>query len=154
MGDIKSRRLIMVKYFFHLICDLHFIFQYPICFWLLIWSQVEVLWSRGTNKLEPLFPLLVKGRNLYKLKTFRQVTHIRLSNVTSSSLMSLSLIFLASWCCQVWKNEKERTEVLAEKHRRGNAARIVRATRREKSVMRKNKPSPSAFKGKQAVLPR
>ncbi|KAG6496473.1 hypothetical protein ZIOFF_044340 [Zingiber officinale] len=33
---------------------------------------VEVLWSRGKNALPPMFPLLVKGRNLYRLKTFRQ----------------------------------------------------------------------------------
>ncbi|KAL1569422.1 zinc finger CCCH domain-containing protein 62-like [Salvia divinorum] len=71
---------------------------------------VEVLWSRGDKKLDPLFPLLVKGRNLYQMKTFRQP----------------------------WKNEKERVEVLSEKHRRGDAARAVRATRRNKAVMRKN----------------
>jgi hypothetical protein len=35
--------------------------------------KVEVLWSKGSNRLPPLFPLLVKGRNLYKLRTFRQV---------------------------------------------------------------------------------
>lgn len=35
--------------------------------------KVEVLWSRGIKKLCPLFPLLVKGRNLYRLRTFRQV---------------------------------------------------------------------------------
>ncbi|XP_042022388.1 zinc finger CCCH domain-containing protein 62-like [Salvia splendens] len=71
---------------------------------------VEVLWSRGDKKLDPLFPLLVKGRNLYRMKT----------------------------CRQLWKNEKERVEVLSEKHRRGDAARAVRATRRNKAVMRKN----------------
>ncbi|XP_047974189.1 zinc finger CCCH domain-containing protein 62-like [Salvia hispanica] len=43
---------------------------------------VEVLWSRGDKKLDPLFPLLVKGRNLYRMKTFRQP----------------------------WKNEKERVK--------------------------------------------
>ncbi|KAL0377740.1 UNVERIFIED_CONTAM: Zinc finger CCCH domain-containing protein 62 [Sesamum radiatum] len=68
---------------------------------------VEVLWSRGTKKLAPLYPLLVKGRNLYKFKTFRQR----------------------------WKNEKERLEVLAEKHKRGAAARNIRAMRKAKAVI-------------------
>ncbi|XP_060192019.1 zinc finger CCCH domain-containing protein 62 isoform X1 [Lycium barbarum] len=67
---------------------------------------VEVLWSQGVKKLPPLFPLLVKGRNLYKLKTFRQR----------------------------WKNEKERLEVLAEKHKRGEAARLIRAKRKSRSI--------------------
>ncbi|XP_056696823.1 zinc finger CCCH domain-containing protein 62 isoform X2 [Spinacia oleracea] len=31
---------------------------------------VEVLWSQGMRKLSPLFPLLIKGRNLYRLKTY------------------------------------------------------------------------------------
>ncbi|XVF17726.1 hypothetical protein REPUB_Repub10bG0148500 [Reevesia pubescens] len=60
---------------------------------------VEVLWSKGAKKLPPLFPLLVKGRNLYKLKTYRQR----------------------------WTDEAERKNVLAEKHRRGKAARLVKA---------------------------
>lgn len=51
---------------------------------------------------------------------------------------------------QVWKNENERLEVLCEKHRRGDAARAVRATRRTRAVMRKNEPL--AFKGEQAGL--
>ncbi|KAG7011172.1 Zinc finger CCCH domain-containing protein 62, partial [Cucurbita argyrosperma subsp. argyrosperma] len=38
---------------------------------------VEVLWSRGVRKLPPLYPLLVKGRNLYKLRTFRRVSSLR-----------------------------------------------------------------------------
>ncbi|XP_057969068.1 zinc finger CCCH domain-containing protein 62 isoform X2 [Malania oleifera] len=67
---------------------------------------VEVLWSRGIKKLPPLFPLLVKGRNLYKLKTFRQ--H--------------------------WKNEAERSKVLTEKHKRGRAARLVRARKKMKKT--------------------
>ncbi|XP_031114540.1 zinc finger CCCH domain-containing protein 62-like [Ipomoea triloba] len=70
---------------------------------------VEVLWSQGAKKLPPLFPLLVKGRNLYKLKTFRQR----------------------------WKNENERLGILAEKHRRGAAARLVRETRKMRSMKRK-----------------
>ncbi|KAK0603717.1 hypothetical protein LWI29_007870 [Acer saccharum] len=67
---------------------------------------IEVLWSRGFNKLPPLFPLLVKGRNLYRLRTFRQ--H--------------------------WNNEAERVKVLAEKHKRGAAARTVRAIRKTKKT--------------------
>eukprot|EP00262_Sarcandra_glabra_P008342 TRINITY_DN21790_c0_g1_i1.p1 TRINITY_DN21790_c0_g1~~TRINITY_DN21790_c0_g1_i1.p1 ORF type:complete len:489 (+),score=56.37 TRINITY_DN21790_c0_g1_i1:39-1505(+) len=63
---------------------------------------VEILWSKGIKKLPPLFPLLVKGRNLYRLKTFRQR----------------------------WNNEAERSKVLAEKHRRGAAARHVRTIKK------------------------
>ncbi|GAB4847009.1 hypothetical protein Ancab_026021 [Ancistrocladus abbreviatus] len=62
---------------------------------------VEVLWSKGIKKLPPLFPLLVKGRNLYRLKTFRQL----------------------------WGNEAERSKVLAEKHKRGTVARQKKAMR-------------------------
>ncbi|KAH7679407.1 hypothetical protein IHE45_06G056400, partial [Dioscorea alata] len=60
---------------------------------------VEVLWSEGKQALPPLFPLLVKGRNLYRLKTFRQP----------------------------WNDEAERAKVLDEKHKRGAAARHARA---------------------------
>ncbi|XP_043714435.1 zinc finger CCCH domain-containing protein 62-like [Telopea speciosissima] len=62
---------------------------------------VEVLWSKGFKRLPPLFPLLVKGRNLYRFKTFRQR----------------------------WDNEEERSIVLAEKHKRGGEARRLKATR-------------------------
>ncbi|XP_065874882.1 zinc finger CCCH domain-containing protein 62 [Euphorbia lathyris] len=72
---------------------------------------VEVLWSKGTKQLSPLFPLLVKGRNLYKLKTFRQR----------------------------WKNEAERVQVLSEKHRRGTAARAVRAMKISKKKQSANR---------------
>ncbi|XP_061341807.1 uncharacterized protein LOC133288121 isoform X1 [Gastrolobium bilobum] len=68
---------------------------------------VEVMWSSGVRRLPPLFPLLVKGRNLYKQKTYRQR----------------------------WENEADRVKVLSEKHRRGAAARFVRA------VKQKNKGS-------------
>lgn len=68
---------------------------------------VEVLWSKGFKKLPPLFPLLVKGRNLYKMKTFRQR----------------------------WKNEAERSIVLAEKHKRGAAARELRAMKKSKKTL-------------------
>ncbi|GER30858.1 SAP domain-containing protein [Striga asiatica] len=69
---------------------------------------VEVLWSKGAKRLDPMSPLLVKGRNLYKMKTFRQR----------------------------WKNEKERLRVLAEKHKRGAAARTIRAMRNAKAVVK------------------
>ncbi|XP_073041098.1 uncharacterized protein [Primulina eburnea] len=72
---------------------------------------VEVLWSKGTKKLAPLSPLLVKGRNLYKMKTFRQC----------------------------WKNEGERLNILAEKHMRGAAARSIKALRRRKMEIKTNK---------------
>ncbi|KHN42064.1 CDPK-related protein kinase [Glycine soja] len=65
---------------------------------------VEVLWSSGVRKLPPLSPLLVKGRNLYKQKTYRQR----------------------------WKNEADRIEVLSEKHKRGAAARSMRSLKRKK----------------------
>ncbi|CAL9770972.1 unnamed protein product [Musa acuminata subsp. burmannicoides] len=66
---------------------------------------VEVVWCKGKNALPPLFPLLVKGRNLYRLKTFRQR----------------------------WSNELERSKVLAEKHQRGAAARRIRELSKAKS---------------------
>ncbi|KAK2372711.1 zinc finger CCCH domain-containing protein [Trifolium repens] len=71
---------------------------------------VEVLWSSGVKKLPPLSPLLVKGRNLYKQKTYRQR----------------------------WKNEADRVKVLSEKHRRGAAARSVRALRQKKKSYNAN----------------
>ena len=54
---------------------------------------VEVLWNSGVRKLPPLFPLLVKARNLYKQKTYRHR----------------------------WKNKANKVKVLFEKHRRGAA---------------------------------
>ncbi|KAF4401878.1 hypothetical protein G4B88_017390, partial [Cannabis sativa] len=66
---------------------------------------VEVFWSRGIKKLSPLYPLLVKGRNLYKMRTFRQC----------------------------WSDEALRLNVLAEKHKRGAAARFERAMKRTKN---------------------
>ncbi|GAU17387.1 hypothetical protein TSUD_232630 [Trifolium subterraneum] len=71
---------------------------------------VEVLWSSGVKKLPPLSPLLVKGRNLYKQKTYRQR----------------------------WKNEADRVKVLSEKHRRGAAARSARALRQKKKSYNAN----------------
>ncbi|KAJ3673655.1 hypothetical protein LUZ60_005647 [Juncus effusus] len=62
---------------------------------------IEVLWSRGKKPLPPLYPLRIKGRNLYKLKTLRQK----------------------------WENEDERDKVLKEKHDRGHVARVSREIR-------------------------
>lgn len=69
-----------------------------------------MLWSSGVRKLPPLTPLLVKGRNLYKMKTYRQK----------------------------WKNEADRVKVLSEKHRRGAAARFVRGLRQKKKTCNAN----------------
>ncbi|PSS30759.1 Zinc finger CCCH domain-containing protein [Actinidia chinensis var. chinensis] len=71
---------------------------------------IEVLWSKGIKKLPPLVPILVKGRKLYKFKTFRQE----------------------------WKDETKRLKVLAEKHKRGAEARLVRAMRTTKHACLKN----------------
>lgn len=71
---------------------------------------VEVLWSKGVKKLPPLSPLLVKGRNLYKLRTFRQC----------------------------WINEAERQKVLAEKHKRGTAARLMRTMKKSAMAWSEN----------------
>ncbi|GAA0147716.1 hypothetical protein LIER_07349 [Lithospermum erythrorhizon] len=82
---------------------------------------VEVLWSKGLKTLPSLYPLLVKGRNLYRLKTFRQC----------------------------WKNEGERYLVLAEKHNRGAAARSIRAMRKREGARRTEaKTSRKTGKGK------
>ncbi|KFK28379.1 hypothetical protein AALP_AA8G507500 [Arabis alpina] len=65
---------------------------------------IEVLWCEGVQKLPPLYPLLVKGRNLYRLMTLRQR----------------------------WANEDDRVKVLSEKHNRGAAARKVMRERKIK----------------------
>ncbi|XXG81580.1 hypothetical protein AAC387_Pa09g2177 [Persea americana] len=70
---------------------------------------IEVLWSRGEKPLPPLHPLLIKGRNLYRLKTMRQP----------------------------WADEDERKKVLLEKHSRGHFARSCRETRIQEKEMRK-----------------
>ncbi|XP_068662642.1 zinc finger CCCH domain-containing protein 62-like [Aristolochia californica] len=70
---------------------------------------IEVLWCKGTNTLPPLHPLLIKGRNLYRLKTMRQR----------------------------WAHEEERNRVLLEKHKRGNVARSCRGLRIQEKEMRK-----------------
>ncbi|EEC82458.1 hypothetical protein OsI_26895 [Oryza sativa Indica Group] len=63
---------------------------------------IQVFWSKGVGKLPPLYLLLVKGRNLYRMMTFRQP----------------------------WLNEADRLKALDEKHSRGDAARRVRALSR------------------------
>ncbi|CAH2043139.1 unnamed protein product [Thlaspi arvense] len=65
---------------------------------------IEVLWCEGIQKLPPLYPLLVKGRNLYRLMTLRQR----------------------------WANEDDRVKVLSEKHSRGAAARKIMRERKIK----------------------
>ncbi|XP_010273889.1 PREDICTED: zinc finger CCCH domain-containing protein 62-like [Nelumbo nucifera] len=70
---------------------------------------IEVLWSKGVKPLPPLHPLLIKGRNLYKLKTMRQV----------------------------WSNEEERRKILLEKHSRGSIARSKREARIQEKETRK-----------------
>ncbi|RZC89953.1 hypothetical protein C5167_029018 [Papaver somniferum] len=70
---------------------------------------IEVLWSKGVEPLPPLHPLLIKGRNLYKLKTMRQL----------------------------WADEELRRKVLLEKHSRGSLARSNRETRIQQKELRK-----------------
>ncbi|KAL8241644.1 hypothetical protein R6Q59_011946 [Mikania micrantha] len=70
---------------------------------------IEVLWSKGTKPLPPLHPLLIKGRNLYRLKTMRQK----------------------------WEDESERQKILSEKHARGNVARTTRGARLQEKEMKK-----------------
>ncbi|XP_024363467.1 uncharacterized protein [Physcomitrium patens] len=59
---------------------------------------IEVLWSTGTRPFYVMRPLLIKGRNLYRMSTLRQP----------------------------WSNEAERQKVLEEKHARGAKARALR----------------------------
>ncbi|XP_073105776.1 uncharacterized protein [Elaeis guineensis] len=70
---------------------------------------IEVLWSKGEKPLPPLYPLLIKGRNLYRLKTMRQR----------------------------WADEEKRKKVLKEKHARGSIARCAREDRIEQKEVRK-----------------
>ncbi|KAL0441330.1 UNVERIFIED_CONTAM: Zinc finger CCCH domain-containing protein 62 [Sesamum radiatum] len=78
---------------------------------------IEVLWSKGEKPLPPLHPLLIKGRNLYRLKTMRQK----------------------------WEDEGERQKILSEKHARGGVARLNREARIQQKEMRKmHKPTRAA----------
>ncbi|XP_061352789.1 zinc finger CCCH domain-containing protein 62-like [Gastrolobium bilobum] len=70
---------------------------------------IEVLWSKGEQPLPPLYPLLIKGRNLYRLKTLRQK----------------------------WKDEEKRLKILMEKHSRGSLARADREGRIQEKEKRK-----------------
>ncbi|XP_021902940.1 zinc finger CCCH domain-containing protein 62-like isoform X2 [Carica papaya] len=95
---------------------------------------IEVLWSKGEKPLAPLHPLLIKGRNLYRLKTLRQR----------------------------WEDEGERQKILMEKHLRGSLARsdrelriqekerrkVLRATR----IKRKNEPYNNQSQSKSNVI--
>nr|CAD36023.1 transcription factor R18 [Craterostigma plantagineum] len=80
---------------------------------------IEVLWSKGEKPLPPLHPLLIKGRNLYKLKTLRQK----------------------------WEDEGEREKILLEKHSRGDVARCHRDARIERREMRKKAINAEANRG-------
>ncbi|KAJ7561653.1 hypothetical protein O6H91_03G036300 [Diphasiastrum complanatum] len=71
---------------------------------------IEVLWSSGLRPLAPMAQLMVKGRNLYRHKIFRQR----------------------------WTNEDERKKVIQEKHVRGEVARCTRALAKEKPWYKKN----------------
>ncbi|GAB2222202.1 hypothetical protein Droror1_Dr00013407 [Drosera rotundifolia] len=62
---------------------------------------IEVLWSKGDKPLPPLQPLLIKGRNLYRLKTMRMK----------------------------WDDGAARQKILQEKHNRGQVARSDREAR-------------------------
>ncbi|KAG4937918.1 hypothetical protein AAZX31_16G009500 [Glycine max] len=70
---------------------------------------IEVLWSKGEKPLPPLYPLLIKGRNLYRLKTLRQK----------------------------WEDEAKRQKILMEKHSRGSLAREDREARMQEKEKRK-----------------
>lgn len=63
-----------------------------VCFYLL---KIEVLWCEGIHKLPPLYPLLVKGRNLYRLMTLRQVSVF--FNFTHSVMSRAGFHLLMSW---------------------------------------------------------
>ncbi|CAI8607845.1 unnamed protein product [Vicia faba] len=71
---------------------------------------IEVLWSKGEKPLPPLHPLLIKGRNLYRLKTLRQR----------------------------WEDEDRRRNMLMEKHSRGFVARADREARVQEKELRKS----------------
>ncbi|KAL2336398.1 hypothetical protein Fmac_010844 [Flemingia macrophylla] len=70
---------------------------------------IEVLWSKGEKPLPPLHPVLIKGRNLYRLKTMRQK----------------------------WEDEAQRQKILMEKHSRGSFARADREARIQEKERRK-----------------
>ncbi|XP_065867923.1 zinc finger CCCH domain-containing protein 62-like isoform X1 [Euphorbia lathyris] len=71
---------------------------------------IEVLWSKGEKPLPPLHPLLIKGRNLYRLKTLRQK----------------------------WEDEGQRQKVLLDKHARGSLARGLKTERNRSQTQLKS----------------
>ncbi|KAK7381890.1 hypothetical protein VNO80_00439 [Phaseolus coccineus] len=79
---------------------------------------IEVLWSKGEKPLPPLYPLLIKGRNLYRLKTLRQK----------------------------WEDEAKRQKILMEKHSRGYIARADRESRIQEKEKRKNNKENRVYK--------
>ncbi|XP_009414829.2 zinc finger CCCH domain-containing protein 62 isoform X3 [Musa acuminata AAA Group] len=72
---------------------------------------IEVLWSKGEKTLPLLYPLLIKGRNLYRFKTMRQR----------------------------WDDEENRRKVLQEKHARGSFARFSRDNRIQEKMLKKDR---------------
>lgn len=62
-----------------------------------------------------------------------------------SDIPSFKLYLLLVY--QRWKDEEERPEVLAEKHKRGEAARLIRAKRKSKSI----KPTKASSKNQGAL---
>lgn len=73
-------------------------------FWIIVILKVEVFWSKGVKKLAPLFPLLVKGRNLYKMRTYRQVMISKFfiiisetNYILSEFLVGFNLVALEEW---------------------------------------------------------
>nr|XP_009414827.1 PREDICTED: zinc finger CCCH domain-containing protein 62-like isoform X1 [Musa acuminata subsp. malaccensis] len=91
---------------------------------------IEVLWSKGEKTLPLLYPLLIKGRNLYRFKTMRQR----------------------------WDDEENRRKVLQEKHARGSFARFSRDNRIQEKMLKKDrldripKKSSSKTVGKKGIL--
>ncbi|XP_047317992.1 zinc finger CCCH domain-containing protein 62 isoform X2 [Impatiens glandulifera] len=86
---------------------------------------IEVLWSEGEKPLPPLHPLLIKGRNLYRLKTMRQR----------------------------WEDEGERQKILSDKHARGSLARSNRDARLVEKEKRKTLRASKKVNSKRTCQP-
>lgn len=76
---------------YHIIAILYSVWCLALlCFYLfwpcLVVCKIEILWSKGINKLPLLFPLPVKGCSLCKLNTFRQASYLQRSNQFSTSI--------------------------------------------------------------------
>lgn len=104
-------------------------------------EQIEVLWSRGEKPLPPLHPLLIKGRNLYRLNTMRQVRV--LVECFYSYIDHHFSIIITLLVNQKWEDEGERQRILLEKHARGGAARSNRDARIQQKEMRKMQRAPT-----------